>query len=119
MGTVDSKTSVRARQARRLFARWQRSGLTLRQFAQQRGIPLSTMTWWRQAYRRDRADVAASGLAVFTRRELDRLREVPDDMFRAVRVAKRAFPGSKVVWCGEEKPPPRPRSRRVRPRRDG
>jgi len=32
---------------RRVLARWQRSGLTLREFAEKRGIPLSTLTWWR------------------------------------------------------------------------
>jgi hypothetical protein len=37
---------------RRVSARWQRSGLTLREFGQQRGIPLSTLTWWRQVFRR-------------------------------------------------------------------
>ncbi len=37
---------------RRVLARWQRSGLTLREFGQQRGIPLSTLTWWCQVFRR-------------------------------------------------------------------
>ena len=37
---------------RRVLARWQRSGLTLREFGQQRRIPLSTLTWWRQVFRR-------------------------------------------------------------------
>ena len=37
---------------RRVLARWQRSGLTLRELGQQRGIPLSTLTWWwRQVFR--------------------------------------------------------------------
>jgi len=36
----------------RVLARWQRSGLTLREFGQQRGIPLSTLRWWRQVFRR-------------------------------------------------------------------
>src|SRR6266852_1263480 len=52
MGRLGSTTSVRARQMRRVLARWQRSGLTLREFGQQRGIPLSTLTWWRQGLRR-------------------------------------------------------------------
>src|SRR5262249_27815915 len=52
MGRLGSTTSPRARQMRRVLARWQRSGLTLRTFAQQRGIPLSTLTWWRQVFRR-------------------------------------------------------------------
>ncbi len=82
---------------RRLLARWQRSGLPLRQFGRQRGIPLTTLLCWLHAFRRDRAEVAASGLALFTRDELDRVREMSDEMFCAVRTAKRVFPGSKLV----------------------
>jgi hypothetical protein len=52
MGRLGSTTSVRARQMRRVLAGWRRSGLTLREFGQQRGIPLSTLTWWRQVFRR-------------------------------------------------------------------
>src|ERR1700687_6340825 len=52
MGRLGSTTSPRARQMRRMLARWQRSGLTLREFGQQRGIPLSTLTWWRRVFRR-------------------------------------------------------------------
>jgi len=52
MGRLGSTTSPRARQMRRVLARWQRSGLTLREFGQQRGIALSTLTWWRQVFRR-------------------------------------------------------------------
>ena len=52
MGRLGSTTSPRARQMRRVLARWRRSGLTLREFGQQRGIPLSTLTWWRQVFRR-------------------------------------------------------------------
>ena len=52
MGRLGSTTSPRARQMRRVLARSQRSGLTLREFGQQRGIPLSTLTWWRQVFRR-------------------------------------------------------------------
>ena len=73
MGRLGSTTSPRARQMRRVMARWQRSGLTLREFGQQRGIPLSTLTWWRQVFRRagDQVDAAsksvpASDAVVFT-----------------------------------------------------
>ena len=52
MGRMGSTTSPRARQMRRVLARWQRSGLTLREFGQQRRIPVSTLTWWRQVFRR-------------------------------------------------------------------
>ena len=39
MGRLRPTTSVRVRQMRRVLARWQRSGLTLRAFGQQRGHP--------------------------------------------------------------------------------
>ena len=52
MGRMGSTTSVRAREMRRVLAGWQRSGLTLREFGQQRGIPPSTLSWWRQVFRR-------------------------------------------------------------------
>src|ERR1700730_10731529 len=51
MGRMGSTTSVRARQMRRVLAGWQRSGLTLREFGEKRGIPLSTLTWWRRVFR--------------------------------------------------------------------
>jgi len=37
---------------RRVLERWQRSGLTLREFGEKRGIPPSTLSWWRQVFRR-------------------------------------------------------------------
>ena len=52
MGRMGSTTSVRARQMRRVLARWQRSGLTLRKFGEKRGIPLSTLSWWQRVFRR-------------------------------------------------------------------
>ena len=52
MGRMGSTRSVRARQMRRELARWQRSGLKLREYGQQHGIPVSTLTWWRQVFRR-------------------------------------------------------------------
>jgi hypothetical protein len=60
MGRLGSTTSPRARQMRRVLARWQRSGLTLREFGQQRRIPLSTLTWWRQVFRRGGEQVDAA-----------------------------------------------------------
>jgi hypothetical protein len=47
MGRMGSTTSVRARQMRRVLARWQRSGLTLGEFGKKRGILVSTLIWWR------------------------------------------------------------------------
>ena len=52
MGRLGSTTSARARQMRQMLARWQRSGLTLREFGAKRGIPPSTLSWWRQVFRR-------------------------------------------------------------------
>src|SRR6266436_838096 len=52
MGRMGSTTSVRARQMRRVLAHWQRSGLTLREFGEKRGISPSTLSWWRQVFRR-------------------------------------------------------------------
>jgi len=37
---------------RRVLAHWQRSGLTLREFGEKRGISPSTLSWWRQVFRR-------------------------------------------------------------------
>src|SRR6266851_8681545 len=51
MGRKGSTTSVRARQMRRVLERWQRSGLTLREFGEKRGIPPSTLSWWRRVFR--------------------------------------------------------------------
>jgi hypothetical protein len=82
VGRLGSTTSPRARQMRRVLARWQRSGLTLREFGQQRGIPLSTLTWWRQVFRRAGESVypasksaPASDTVVFT--EVPRLTTAP------------------------------------------
>ncbi len=52
MGRLGSTTSRRARQMRYVLARWERSGLKLREFGERHGIPLSTLTWWRQVFRR-------------------------------------------------------------------
>ena len=62
MRSLGSTTSVRARQMRRVLAGWQRSGLTLREFGEKRGIPLSTLTWWRRVFRRA-SDEEGNGVA--------------------------------------------------------
>lgn len=70
MGRMGSTTSVRALQMRRVLARWQRSGLTLREFGEKRGIPPSTLSWWRQVFGRAGAEAgngaAAENAVVFT-----------------------------------------------------
>ncbi len=61
-----STQTARARQMRQVLARWKRSGLTLREFGQRQGITLSTLTWWRQVFRRagERESGAPAGDAV-------------------------------------------------------
>ena len=49
---------------RRVLARWQRSGLKLREFGERHGIPLSTLTWWRQVFRRAGEPVNATSKSV-------------------------------------------------------
>ena len=70
MGRMGSTTSVRARQMRRELARWQSSGLKLREYGQQHGIPLSTLTWWRRVFRHTGEEhvngVAGENPVVFT-----------------------------------------------------
>jgi len=55
---------------RRVLGRWQRSGLTLREFGEKRGIPPSTLSWWRQVFRRANEEegnsAAAENAVVFT-----------------------------------------------------
>ena len=64
MGRLGSTTSRRARQMRRVLARWERSGLKLREFGERHGIPLSTLTWWRQVFRRAGEPVSAEAKRV-------------------------------------------------------
>jgi len=47
-----------------VLVRWQRRGLTLREFGQQRGIPLSTLTWWPQVFRRAGEQMNAASKSV-------------------------------------------------------
>ena len=51
MGRLGSTTSERAREMRQELGRWKHSGLTLRRYGQERGIPVSTLTWWRRVFR--------------------------------------------------------------------
>lgn len=64
MGRLGSTTSRRARQMRRVLARWERSGLKLREFGERHRIPLSTLTWWRQVFRRAGEQVNAASRSV-------------------------------------------------------
>ena len=51
MGRLGSTTSKRAREMRQELGRWKHSGLTLRKYGQERGIPVSTLSWWRRVFR--------------------------------------------------------------------
>ena len=70
MGRMGSTTSVRAREMHRVLVRWQQSGLTLREFGEKRGIPPSTLSWWRLVFRRageeEANNTAAENAVVFT-----------------------------------------------------
>ncbi len=70
MGRLGSTTTERAGEMRRVLGRWERSGLTLREFGEQRGIPLSTLSWWRRVFRGASEEagngVAAEKAVVFT-----------------------------------------------------
>lgn len=70
MGRLRSTTTERAGEMRRVLGRWERSGLTLREYAQQRGIALSTLSWWRRVLRGASEEagkgVAAEKAVVFT-----------------------------------------------------
>jgi hypothetical protein len=65
MGRMGSTTSVRAREMRGVLADWQRSGLRLREFGEKRGIPPSTLSWWRRVFR-DAGDEKENGTAAET-----------------------------------------------------
>ncbi len=43
--------TARGRAMQRLLARWERSGLTLAEFARRAGMPAGTLGWWRHTLR--------------------------------------------------------------------
>ena len=50
-GRLGSTTSARAQQMRGVLQQWERSGLTLQEFGEQRGIARTTLVWWRHVFR--------------------------------------------------------------------
>lgn len=64
MGSMGSTSSARAQEMRRVLAQWQRSGLRLREFGEQRGIALSTLRWWRRVFRAATLNGGAAAPAV-------------------------------------------------------
>jgi transposase-like protein len=54
----------RSRKMRRLFARWERSGLTLSEFARREDLVPATLYWWRRRLRE--AEGAAPAAVSFT-----------------------------------------------------
>jgi transposase-like protein len=57
----------RGRQMQTVLARWERSGLTLAEFARREGMPASTLAWWRYQLRQrtgtGRADAPVAATA--------------------------------------------------------
>jgi len=51
MKRLGSTTSVRAREMRGVLNEWERSGLTLTEFARRRDVRPSTLSWWRYVFR--------------------------------------------------------------------
>jgi hypothetical protein len=64
------KLTRRGREMQRLMARWERSGLTMAEFARRRGMSPHTFAWWRHRLRAASAERAAEaggvGAAKFT-----------------------------------------------------
>lgn len=53
--------TARGREMQAVLARWERSGLTLAEFARREGMPASTLTWWRYQLRQRREIGSAGG----------------------------------------------------------
>lgn len=99
MGRMGSTTSVRAREMRRVLARWQRSGLTLREYGEKHGIPVSTLSWWRRVLGRAGAEAgngaAAENAVGFT--EVPPPANVPANVPRTPAVLEIVLPSGHLV----------------------
>lgn len=61
MKRLGSTTSARAREMRGLLKEWERSGVTLTEFARKRGVRVSTLSWWRFVFRHARTSAKDRG----------------------------------------------------------
>lgn len=80
--------TARGRAMRQLLARWERSGLTLAEFARRAGMPAGTLGWWRHALRAGERSTAAS-----------RFLELP--VRRALAAARPPAPAPFEIVCGD------------------
>jgi hypothetical protein len=91
MARTGSTTTARARQMRRVLERWQRSGLTLVEFARREGFVPTTLSWWRHVFRTADPASRVEGHARTTRRDREGVAPVDQrPRFTEVRVARAA-----------------------------
>jgi len=74
---------------------WQRGGLTLREFGEQRGIPVSTLKWWRRVFR-DAGAAELHGTAVENAVEFTEVRP-PASVGRTPAVLEIVVPSGHLV----------------------
>ncbi len=67
------RLTARGRSMQRLLARWERSGLTLAEFARRAGMSPGTLAWWRHTLRAGERTPAAGRFV-----ELPALRPLPE-----------------------------------------
>jgi transposase-like protein len=94
-----SRTTARARQMRRVLGQWERSGLTLTEFARRHGLAASTLTWWRRVFRDAEGQPAATsaGQRRWAGRHASSPRRSREGAFSEVRLTPPA-PLTPPVW---------------------
>jgi len=94
MARLGSTKTARAREMRRVLARWARSGLTQREFAQREGLRPGTMAWWRHVFRHaGEPEVKARG----RRRRPGRTRQAAAASFVEVKMDSASMPGAAML----------------------